>query len=322
MLYIVSICIIWKIGRQKQSGRSQNRFIYTNTHFCLARSRSIASKNVAITPTCYLSAARISKRGIRGACAIPRARSTLRLPFARMHVLFLRVLSLQRAHFFSSIRMPEPLDIRARYSVREERPMSWTSDIARVWREKEPDVVSPRHPNEATVSSGRQPGLHCPGLPFLPPKDRHRYLVPHPRPLSVCRDNLPFTSHPLTYRISRVLQRTNERVLFRKSSPLATPPDTAPFALSLPPFLPSSPLPSESARRTAQSASSHPLLSRVSGKKPSSHGRPMQDEGRDQDIASGASVRRVGACVDFDYCVLVARVWREIRNIMLRFETR
>lgn len=141
---------------------------------------------------------------------------------------------------------------------------------------------------------GQAARLALPGSTVSPtegPPPLPRPSPSNPRPLSVCRDNLPFTSHPATASPAFYSERTNERTNASSSEKahLSQPHLTPLRPRRLSPF---SLLAVEFARRSAQSASSRPLLSRVSGKKPSSHGRPMQDEGRDQDIASGVSVRR------------------------------
>lgn len=297
-----------------------NHFLCTSTHFRSTRSRSIVSKNVAITPTCYLSAARASKRGIRGAYTTPRARS-LRLPFARMHVFSSSIVLAARPLF--------PLDKSAGNPVgctRRKRPEGETDSI-----------LNKRY---CASSGGKRNRMYHRETPTKRPYRRagspactarvyrfsHRRTATATPSLSLrlplcqwCRDNLLFTSHPATASAAFYSERTNERTRPLPKKLTSRNPTWHRFVRGASPSF--SLLALEFARRTAQSASSCPLVLRVSGKKPSSHGRPMQDEGRDQDIASGVSVRRVGACVELDYCVRVARVSREIPCITLRSDS-
>jgi len=218
-----------------------------------------------------------------------RIRPLERAPFGSLShgcTCSLPVLSWQRAHFFPSIRAREiPSDARAG-SGRRERPIrSWTSDIARVRGEKETGCITAT-PQRNDRIVGQAARLALPGSTVSPTEGPPPLLRPSPsdpRPLCQwCRDNLLFTSHPATASAAFYSERTNERTRPLPKKLTSRNPTWHRFVRGASPSF--SLLALEFARRTAQSASSCPLVSRVSGKKPSSHGRPMQDEGRDQDI--------------------------------------
>lgn len=221
-----------------------NHFLCTSTHFRSTRSRSIVSKNVAITPTCYLSAARASKRGIRGAYTTPRARS-LRLPFARMHVFSSSIVLAARPLF--------PLDKSAGNPVgctRRKRPEGETDSILnkrycassggkrnRMYHRETPTKRPYRRAGSPACTarvyrfSHRRTATATPSLSLrLPP------------PVSVVPRQPPLHLSP-SHRISRVLQRTNERTNASSSEKahLSQPHLTPLRPRRLPLFLPSRP---------------------------------------------------------------------------------
>lgn len=118
--------------------------------------------------------------------------------------------------------------------------------------------------------------MHCPGLPFLPPKNRHHYTsLPLPSSLfstflSVCRDN------PL----HQPRSTTNERVLPRKSSPLNPTPDATPSALLFAPLV----LKLLDEQLRAQARAPYPLRGIRGARSLRLLDRPMQDEERDESV--------------------------------------
>jgi len=211
-----------------------------------------------------------------------------------MHVLSGIVLTQVAALTFFPLIRHDTTDVHAR-SARERRGKREETDVLNeqyqvqlTCRGKKKETNYRDIPNRATVSSGRQPGLHCPGLPFLPPENRHHCTSTSPPPpstlfstfLSVCRDN------PL----HQPRSTANKRVLPRKSSPLnPTWRHSVRFPLRIP--RPRAP------RRAAQSASSRPLpSSRVGSKKPSPHDWRLQDEGQNEDIVFRQAYLSICVC--------------------------
>ena len=245
-------------------------------------SQSLVSKDVATTPTCYLSAARASKRRVGVSCTIPRARSSV--PFLTdARALWYCLDTGSSAHFFPSDKTR--YDRRARQKCsrekrkerRNRRPERAISSSAYVQRKKKRDKLS-RHPQQSDRIVGQAARLALPGSTVSPtgePPPLYLQYLPPPPPstlfstfLSVCRDN------PL----HQPRSTANKRVLPRKSSPLnPTWRHSVRFPLRIP--RPRAP------RRAAQSASSRPLpSSRVGSKKPSPHDWRLQDEGQNEDI--------------------------------------
>lgn len=308
------VCLYLQTDRRKQSGNSYiilpcTQDVHT-PHLCTDWSRSLVSKDVATTPTCYLSAARASKRRVGVSCTIPRARSST--PFLTdARALRYCLDTGSGAYFFPSDKTRSDRRARRKWprEKRKERgnrrPERAISSSAYVQRKKKRQITA----TSLTERPYRRAGSPaCTARVYRFSHRRTTTTVPHSPPpsslfstfLSVCRDN------PL----HQPRSTANKRVLPRKSSPLnPTWRHSIRFSLRVP--RPRAP------QRAAQSASSRPLpSSRVRGKKLSPHDRRLQDEGQDEHCTGQAYT--VHAYVDLDYCIIVSHLI--LRKIIYRVD--